>query len=177
MVEKYQHCNDKGFQGEQFVKKWFIDRWASEVDKKSPLKIYHGKWNNKKEAYINGSEEARWFFSVNSGTAIRKLGDSVDHNKCLLCRHNIKVDAFHVIYKCNGIYEFRMQQGLRKGVFFPSEIGLATGAEMNNETFKEWIVKNSHGIELNLGLLWMSLLLAYKGKINEKIKEGLVLSE
>ena len=70
-----------------------------------------------------------------------------------------------------------MQQGLSKGVFFPSEIGLATGAEMNNETFKEWIVKNSHGIELNLGLLWMSLLLAYKGKINEKIKEGLVLSE
>ena len=79
MVEKYQHCNDKGFQGEQFVKKWFIDRWASEVDKKSSLKIYHGKWNNKKEAYINGSEE-RWFFSVISGTAIRKLGDSVDHN-------------------------------------------------------------------------------------------------
>ena len=46
-------------------------------------------------------------------------------------------------------------KGLSKGVFFPSEIGLATGAEMNNETFKEWIVKNSHGIELNLGLLWM----------------------
>ena len=70
-----------------------------------------------------------------------------------------------------------MQQGLSKGMFFPGEIDLATGAEMNNETFKEWIVTNSHGIELNLGLLWMSLLLAYKGKINEKIKEGLVCSE
>ena len=62
-------------------------------------------------------------------------------------------------------------------MFFPSEMGLATMAEMNNETFKEWIVKNSHRIELNLGLLWVSLLLAYKGKINEKIKEWLVLSE
>ena len=47
----YTYCNDKGFQGEQFVEKWFIDPWASEVDKKSSLKIYHGKRNNKKEAY------------------------------------------------------------------------------------------------------------------------------
>ena len=74
----YMYCNDKGFQGEQFVEKWFIDRWAFEVDRMSSLKIYHGKRNNKKEAYINGSEGAKWFFSVISGTAIRNLGDSVD---------------------------------------------------------------------------------------------------
>ena len=59
----HTYCNDKGFQGEQFVEKWFIDRWASEVDKKSSLKIYHGKWNNKKEAYINGSEGAKCFLA------------------------------------------------------------------------------------------------------------------
>ena len=49
MVEKYQHCNDKGFQGEQFVKKWFIDRWASEVDKKSSLKFIMGNGIIKKK--------------------------------------------------------------------------------------------------------------------------------
>ena len=68
-------------------------------------------------------------FSVILGTAIRKLGGSVDHNKCILCRHN-KVDAFHLIYECKEINKFRMQQGLIRGVFFPGETNFATGAEL-----------------------------------------------
>ena len=78
-----------------------------------------------------------------SGTAIRKLEDSVDHNADSV-DHNADIFIrwmYSTLYECNEINKFRMQQTQRRGVFFPGEIRLGNGAEMNNETFKECIAK------------------------------------